>query len=487
MLRGMRATTVAVSRRRLTVATAAQLGGRVVGAFLGVLVAATLARSLTRPQFGELSLVLTILALAGGLSDLGIGRIAVREMARRPQDRARIAGALCLAQLTMGIALGVVGLLVAFALLRGTQARTMAVFAMATIPLGAVGGLTIAAQARLRPELVIIPSLVQNVLWLAVVVVLGAANGALSLYGLGALGAALVQSAVIIALTVRVTNVTFAGTRGLIVDLLRMGWPLGLAGMFVTAYYRIDALLLFHYRGATANAYYSAAYRVLDVLQILPGTVSAVLLPLLASAERGGAGHDRIRQLFQFAIGLLLAVAVPVAICGAILSPGVVRLIYGAHFHRSVYLLQILLPAFIPICLGYVLTSQLILHGLLRPYVVITMIGAVLNVVANALAIPRYGAPAAAWTTLATELLVMAAIAAVVDRRLRLSLPVGRGVRCLAAATLTGAAVWAVRSEPLIVGLLVAAIVYPPCLLVSRAVSVAELRALLTREAAANA
>jgi hypothetical protein len=81
----------------------------------------------------------------------------------------------------------------------------------------------------------------------------------------------------------------------------------------------------------------------------------------------------------------------------------------------------------------------------------------------------------------------MAAIAAVVDRRLRLSLPVGRGVRCLAAATLTGAAVWAVRSEPLIVGLLVAAIVYPPCLLVSRAVSVAELRALLTREAAANA
>ena len=59
--------------------------------------------------------------------------------------------------------------------------------------------------------------------------------------------------------------------------------------MFVTAYYRIDGILLFHYRGATEAAYYSAAYRVLDVLQILPGTVSGVLLPLLASAEREGA------------------------------------------------------------------------------------------------------------------------------------------------------------------------------------------------------
>ncbi|HEY1516649.1 MAG TPA: flippase [Solirubrobacteraceae bacterium] len=483
----MRATTVAVSRRRLTVATAVQIGGRVVGAFLGVLVAATLARSLTRPEFGELSLALTILALAGSLSDLGIGQIAVREMARRPQDRARIAGALCVAQLTMGVVLGVIGIVIAFALMHGAQARVMAVFVMATMPLGALGALTIAAQARLRPELVIIPALVQNVLWLAVVVALGAGNGALSLYGLGALVAAVVQSAVIVVLTVRITSVTFTGTRTLIVDLLRMAWPIGLAGMFVTAYYRIDALLLFHYRGATPNAYYSAAYRVLDVLQILPMTVSGVLLPLLASAEREGAGYDRIRQLFQFAIALLLAVAVPVAICGAILAPGVVRLIYGPHYHSSVYLLQVLLPAFIPICLGYVLTGQLILHGLLRPYVVITMVGAVLNIVANAFAIPRYGAPAAAWTTLATELLVMAGIAAVVDRRLRLRLPAGRAVRCLGAAAVTGAAVWAVRSEPLIVGLVVAAIVYPPCLLVSRAVTVAELRALLTRQAAANA
>ncbi len=483
----MRATTVAVSRRRLTLATGLQIGGRVVGVFLGVLVAASLARSLTRPQFGELSLGLTILALVGSLADLGTGQIAVREMARRPEARANIAGAVCVVQLTMGVALAIVGLAVAFALMHGTQARLMAAFMMVSMPLGAVTALTIAAQARLRPELAIIPTLVQSTLWLAVVLTLGATRGALSLYGAGWFAVTAVQAAVTLGMVAHVTEVSFAGSRRLIGRLLALAWPIGLAGMFVTAYYRIDAVLLFHYRGATQAAYYSAAYRVLDVIQIFPVTVGGVLLPLLASAEREGAGRDRIRQLFALASAGLLAVALPVALCGAILAPGIVRLVYGPRYHPAVYLLQVLLPAFIPICLGYVLTSQLILHDLLRPYIAITFVGAVLNIVANAVAIPRYGAPAAAWATLGTELAVVTGLGWLVRGRLGFSLPAGRALRLLVAAAVTGFAVWLVRSQSLALGILVAAIVYPPCLVASRGFSLAELRALLTREAAANA
>ncbi len=483
----MRATTVAVSRRRLTLATGVQIGARVLGAFLGVLVAATLARSLTRPQFGQLSLALSLLALAGSLGDLGISQIAVREMARRPEDRGSIAGALIAAQLVMGVALALIATAIAFALMHGTQARIMATFVMATMPLGAVGALTIAAQARLRPELVIIPTFVQNVIWLVVVVVLGAAKGSLALYGAGAFAAGVVQAAVTLAVAGRLTHVTFAGARGLVIGLLRVAWPIGLAGMFVTAYYRIDGVLLFHYKGATASAYYSAAYRVLDVLQILPMTVSGVLLPLLASAEREGAAHGRVKQLFDLAVTLLLVVAMPVAGFGAILAPGIVDLVYGHHYQHAIHLLQILLPAFIPICLGYLLTSQLILENLLRPYIVITFAGAVINVVANLIAIPRFGAAAAAWATLGTELLVMTALAAVVAVRLGLRLPGQRVLRTLLAVDVSCAVVWLVRSDSLLVGFAVAAAVYLPSVLLIRAVSVREIRALLTRRPAANA
>src|SRR5262249_34873353 len=155
---------------------------------------------------------------------------------------------------------------------------------------------------------------------------------------------------------------------------------------------------------------------------------------------------------------LLLSVALPVAACGVILAPGIVHLIYGPRYHSSVYLLQVLLPAFIPICLGYLLTGQLILHQMLRPYIAITFAGAAVNVLANVLTIPRYGAPAAAWATLGTELVVMLCIAVVVSRRLHLTIPAGRTLRCAAAVAVTAAAVWLVRSAPLIVGLVVAAV-----------------------------
>ncbi len=479
--------TVALSRRRLTLATAIQIGGRAFGAVLGVIVAAGLARSLSRPAFGELALALTILALAGSLGDLGINQIAVREMARRPEGRASIAGALTIVQLVSGVVLGLVATGVAFALLPGVQARVMAAFVMATMPLGAIGALTIASQARLRPELVIIPTLTQNVIWLGVVLTLGATHGALGLYGVGAFVAAVIQAAVTIVIAARVTEVTFAGTTALIGRLLAVAWPIGLAGMFVTAYYRIDGVLLFHFRGATATAYYSASYRVIDVLQILPMTVSGVLLPLLASGQRTDAGQIRAGRAFELACVILLAMAIPVAVFGVLLAPGITHLIYGSAYHRSIYLLQLLLPAFIPICLGYLLTSQLILHGLLRPYIAITFAGALLNVAVNVVGIPRYGSQLAAWATLGTELVVMVAIAGVVRRRLGLSLPIGRLLRCLAATAVAGGAVWAVRTQPLVIGVLVAVVGYPPCLLASRAISIAELRSLLSREEAANA
>ncbi len=476
-----------VSRRRLTLATGAQIGGRVLGAFLGLLVAATLARTLTPSGFGKLSLGLSILALAGSLNDLGMAQVAVREMARRPDDRARITGALGAAMLAMGCLTGVIGAAVGFALMPGEQARLMIVFLMATMPIGSVGALMIAAQARLRPELVIIPPLVQNVIWLGVVVVLGNAHSGLELYGLGALGAGVIQSGVIVVLAARVTAVSFAGTRALLAQLLKMAWPIGLAGVFVTAYYRIDGVILFDARGATSAAHYSAAYRFLDVLQILPMTVSGVLLPLLARVEQSDEARDRLAPLFTFAVALLIAVALPVAVFGGLLAPGIVHLVYGAKYHRAILLLQILLPAFVPICLGYVFTGQLILHGMLRPYIGITLTGAIVNVAANVILIPRFGAPAAAWTTVGTECLVIAGIIGVVRYRLGLALPVGRAVRCAAAVLLAGVPVWLVRHQPIAIGLLVAVCVYPPLLLASRAVTISELRGLLSRRTAVSA
>lgn len=487
MLTGMTETTVAVSRRRLTMATAAQVAGRVLGSVIGAVTIALLARSMSRPDFGRLALALTIMALASSLGDLGMNEIAVREMARDPHRRGQILGALAIAQLVFGVLLALAAVGLAFTLMAGGQARLMSIFVMATLPLGAINVMTVALRARLRPELAVLPGLVQNLAWLIAVVVVAGVNGGLPLYGVGALIAAVTQSAVSLSLSRRATRVAFIETRRLILQLLRYSWPLGLAGIFVTAYYQLDAVLLFHYRGATPSAYYSAAYRVIDVLQIFPVTVSGVLLPFVAAARRQERGAARAERAFGLATVVLVAVAIPVAVLGAILAPGIVALVYGSGYRGAVLLLRILLPAFVPICLGYVLTSQLIAHDMLRPYIAVTFGGAVVNIAANMIGLPIWGAPVAAWATVGTEFLVMGVIAAIVRSRLGLRLPTGRILRCMGATALTAVAVWFVRSAPLAAAIGVAIVLYPPTLWLSGAISPAELRMLLSRSAAAHA
>jgi O-antigen/teichoic acid export membrane protein len=176
---------------------------------------------------------------------------------------------------------------------------------------------------------------------------------------------------------------------------------------------------------------------------------------------------------------VLTAIALPVVVCGVILAPGITNLVYGPKYHQSIVLLQILLPAFIPICLGYLLTSQLILHGRLRAYIAITGIAAILNIAANLAGLSQYGPPFAAWATFGTEVAVMLATGTVVRRGLQIGFPLLRSARCVAAVVPTACVVWLVRDEPLIVGLLVAAVLYPVSLLGSRAISVSDLRAFI--------
>ena len=67
---------VVVSHRRITLSSALNLGGRLLGIAMGIAVAAMLARSLTRASFGTFSLVLAVVCLAGNAADFGLGQTA---------------------------------------------------------------------------------------------------------------------------------------------------------------------------------------------------------------------------------------------------------------------------------------------------------------------------------------------------------------------------------------------------------------------------
>ena len=468
----------APSRRGLSLATLGQLAVRMLGAASGVVVAAVLARTLTHDDFGRFSLALSLVAIAVNITDFGITPTAVRYVAVHPESTGRIAGALLVVRAGVGCLSGLAVVAIAAALEGTSSGRLVASLIGLSLFFAPLTTVQVIGQARLRIAAISLLLLLQSALWTSAVIILAEVHAHFVWFGVAFLATSGIQGLVTWATFHRDVTVSFKDIARPLRQMLATAWPIGLAGVFVTAYYRLDAVLLFIFRGPGANANYSAAYRFLDILQLLPITLSSVGLPLLAATWRSPTAESLRRRtnLFRLVLRITLAGALPLAVGGSILAPALTSTVYGLHYAVAAPLLATLLLAFPAISLGYVATGMAVARGRTTIYAFIAGGAAVANVIANLELIPLYGAAAAAWTTVATEWTVASVLLAVIARQEGLSLPLWSWLRPAASAAVMAVALLPLRQAPLPLSLTVGVIVYGSAAFISRTVTFTDLR-----------
>jgi O-antigen/teichoic acid export membrane protein len=153
--------------------------------------------------------------------------------------------------------------------------------------------------------------------------------------------------------------------------------------------------------------------------------------------------------------------------------------VFGAAFAPAGDVLAVLPLAFFSITTGYMYAAILVALGELRVLAVVAAIAAVLSVVADLIVIPRWGAVGAAWITVGVEYLVTSSLALWLRSRIGFRLPWRR----IRAATVASAVVvivaWPLQSSPLPLLLVVPSAAYLIAAWVLRAVTRADLRALV--------
>ena len=411
---------------------------RVLGLGAATAAAALLARALGPAGLGVFSFALALVRLAVNVGDFGAGQIATREIARAREDPAQTAGALVAVRALVGIvALIGTGLYILLAV-DDPVSRGAALVVALSIPLASVAGLGPIAQGRLRPEVAQLLTVVQPVAWLIVVVILSRREGALGAFAMGYVAVAALQAVMGILMVHRLVGVSFGSVITRARQLLRQSWILGLTGVFVTTYYRFDSIALFQIRGADATGYYGAAYRLLDVLQILPSALAGPLLPLIASRLQGREWSQDVQRWVDRLVIVLFAFAVPVVVGGALLAPKVITLLYGDSFGPSVTLLRILLPAFLSITLGHVVTGVVVATDRIKLLAKTAAAATVLNIAAVLVMVPRFGAVGAAAVTLATEFGVVTVLGVSLYRHVGFGIPFADIVKQVAAALIMG-------------------------------------------------
>ena len=464
------------SARGLSMATLVSLGLRLVGLVVGMATTSVLARYLNPEGYGLFALALTLGTAAAQVADMGTTITVSSRIAREKAAAGRILSTGLLIRTSAALAMAVVLLVLAAQGAFGGSSAIVSVIAVAT-PLSAAAILTAGATARFRPEVSAILALVQGVLWLAAVVVIARIDGDVVLLAWLFVAVVTVQTGIGVLINRRLVPLgrpswAEAGR------IFALSWPLAISSLAVMAYYRLGSVVLFHLQGAAEVGYYSAAYKFLDVAQLGPAMLVAPLLPLVATSLSMNAQRRALLLSLATRTGVVIGVGTAVLLIA--LAPALVAYLYGDDYTPAVRPLILLAVAFVGVTMGYVGTTICSALGVVRPVAVLTVSVAVANLAAQFWACARWGATGAAAVAAGTELVIGVGTCLLAARAMASRLPVRELASVCVAGAATIAVLWLVRL-PWPVEAVLAAGMFGTAVLLARALTVADLKRVLSR------
>ena len=161
-----------------------------------------------------------------------------------------------------------------------------------------------------------------------------------------------------------------------------------------------DRLMINRICGPVETAYYSVAYTLAMVLQILNNSVSATMNPWIYKAIKNNEAH-KIGKVSYAVLGLIAALNLAVILA----APELLSLLAPDSYMAAIWVVPPV-TASVYFMFLYNLFATFEYYYEKTHYVTIaTIVGAVLNIVLNALFIPKFGFVAAGYTTLVCYIL----------------------------------------------------------------------------------
>jgi O-antigen/teichoic acid export membrane protein len=185
------------------------------------------------------------------------------------------------------------------------------------------------------------------------------------------------------------------------VALLRDAAPMIFSGFLVMVYSRIDQVMIKSMLGSDAVGNYSVAVAMTEAWQVVPFVLTASLFPAIIDAKKNHEHvfRGRMFQLYGFLLWASVVLALPVCLA----SNWIIGILFGAAYGSSGPVLSILIWNCVFIFLHYANSKWIITENMQRIWLLISPIGCLINVVGNLLLIGRYGIRGAAVATLLTQ------------------------------------------------------------------------------------
>ena len=174
-----------------------------------------------------------------------------------------------------------------------------------------------------------------------------------------------------------------------------------------TVYTNLDTVMLGFMAGDAAAGYYNAAVRIKTILVSIVTSLGTVLLPRVSWYVQKGQ-MQAFREVTRKALNFVFVAALPLMLYFMLFAREGIFLLSGQRYAGSIVPMQIIMPTLLFIGLSNILGIQ-ILTPLGKEIVVLwsIVVGAVVDVVLNALLIPVFGPSGASAGTMVAEFAVL--------------------------------------------------------------------------------
>lgn len=179
-------------------------------------------------------------------------------------------------------------------------------------------------------------------------------------------------------------------------SVLAFGSALFIIGMADTLVYAADRTIVAAFVGASAIVIYESALRPHNGIRVISALAGSALIST-SSRMVAEARHDRLRELVFFGSFLGIAITTPFVVLVMVLAEPLLDVWLGSDFVQYAVYVQLLVSYWLIHANTSVLGSVVTGIGRLRPFVVLTMIGALSTIAISIPAASAFGTVGVIW------------------------------------------------------------------------------------------
>jgi O-antigen/teichoic acid export membrane protein len=199
--------------------------------------------------------------------------------------------------------------------------------------------------------------------------------------------------------------------------LLKDSWPLILSGIVISIYMKIDQVMIKEMMNAQAVGQYAAAVRISEAWYFIPMVITSSLFPAIINAKKQSEElyYARLQKLYGLMVWIAIAIALPMTF----LSDWVVNLLYGEQFSQAGDVLMIHIWAGVFVFLGVAKGGWTLLEHQQKYSLQFQVIGAIVNIIGNYFLIPVYGIMGASIATIISVIINVIIVPPLINKKQR--------------------------------------------------------------------